>query len=193
MRVARTIDVEAVAVADELVASFKQVAVDQTSYKRRVFRFSEVVKEIGLALGPSLEKAQAIVETTIKDDVELDSYPGPLGQVLLNLYNNVLVHAFELNEGGVITVNAAREGDRLKVTIADDGMGISKENIDKVFDPFFTTKLGKGGSGLGLHIIYNIVTELLGGEIDVDSEIGVGTTFTILLPLQAPKTVTPMM
>jgi len=173
--------------ADELVASFKQVAVDQTSYKRRAFKLSEVVKEIGVTLGPSLEQAQVIVEITIKDDVEIDSYPGPVGQVLLNLYNNALVHAFLPDKGGVIQVRAVKQGDHLKVTVADNGMGIAEENIDKIFDPFFTTKLGKGGSGLGLHIIYNLVTELLGGDINVESTAGEGATFTILLPLVAPK------
>ncbi|WP_422378494.1 ATP-binding protein [Roseibium sp.] len=173
--------------ADELVASFKQVAVDQTSYKRRVFSFSEIVKEIGVTLGPSLEKAHVIVETTIKADAEMDSYPGPVGQVLLNLYNNALVHAFPPEKSGVIKVHSVADGSHLTLTVADNGMGIPEETIGKIFDPFFTTKLGMGGSGLGLHIVYNLVTELLGGKIDVESKAGEGTTFKIVLPLVAPK------
>ena len=172
--------------AEELVTSFKQVAVDQTSYNRRDFRISEVLREINVTLGPSIEKANAIIETRVEDDVELDSYPGPVGQVLLNLYNNALVHGFAARGSGTITVRAKRSEDQLILTVADDGEGIADENLDKIFDPFFTTKLGQGGSGLGLHILFSLVTDLLGGDIHVESTAGTGTVFTIHLPVVAP-------
>ncbi|WP_168206325.1 ATP-binding protein [Labrenzia sp. PHM005] len=173
--------------ADELVTSFKKIAIDQTSYKKRVFQLSDVIDEINITLGPTLKQANATVECDLEDGLELDSYPGPLGQVLLNLYNNALIHGLAENEGGQILVRARRLGDNLNLVVSDNGQGIEEENLNKVFDPFFTTKLGQGGSGLGLHIVYNFITDLLGGTIVAESTWGSGTRFTIDIPLTAPE------
>ncbi|GGB44091.1 hypothetical protein GCM10011316_15100 [Roseibium aquae] len=173
--------------AEELVTSFKQIAVDQTSYNRRTFQISEVLREINIALGPSLEKANAVIETRVEGDVEMDSYPGPVGQVLLNLYNNAIIHGFEAKGSGNIKVHAVQIGTTVKITVSDDGAGIPEENLNKIFDPFFTTRLGKGGSGLGLHILFNLVTDLLGGDISVESQVGKGTKFVITLPVVSPQ------
>ena len=171
--------------AAELVSSFKQVAVDQTSVNRRVFRLKETLNEILLTLGPSLRKTSHTVECLVHDDISLDSYPGPLGQIVTNLINNALLHAFEGRQHGTISITAhlAQPG-WVEITVADNGIGIPAAHLDKVFDPFFTTKLGKGGSGLGLNIVYNLVNTSLGGRIQVSSEPGMGARFTLVVPLR---------
>ena len=171
--------------AAELVSSFKQVAVDQTSVNRRVFRLKETLNEILLTLGPTLRKTSHTVECVVHEDISLDSYPGPLGQIITNLINNALLHAFEGRQHGMISIAAqlAQPG-WVEITVADNGIGIPAAHLDKVFDPFFTTKLGKGGSGLGLNIVYNLVNTSLGGRIQVVSEPGTGARFVLLLPLR---------
>ncbi len=171
--------------AAELVASFKQVAVDQTSVNRRVFRLKETLHEILLTLGPTLRKTTHTVECVVPEDITLDSYPGPLGQIITNLINNALVHAFEGRQSGKITITAilAQPG-WIDIAVRDDGLGIAQSHLDKVFDPFFTTKLGRGGSGLGLNIVYNLVTTSLSGRVQVASTPGEGACFTLALPLR---------
>jgi signal transduction histidine kinase len=173
--------------AADLVASFKQVAVDQTSVNRRRFDLHDTVEEILLTLGHSIRKTQHTVHSHIAPHLSMESYPGPLGQVLTNLINNAMVHAFEGIAHGVITISAQLQGDsHIKITVQDNGVGIPVANLERVFDPFFTTKLGRGGSGLGLNIVYNLVREALGGTVTVSSEPGQGACFTLVLPLRAP-------
>ena len=173
--------------AAELVASFKQVAVDQASVNRRVFQLDAAVAEILLTLGPSIRKAQQAVHSTVPAGIAMDSYPGPLAQILTNLIVNALLHAFDGRENGVITLNVRRLNDaHIELTVSDNGCGIPDANLVRVFDPFFTTKFGQGGSGLGLNIVYNLVTDMMGGELKVDSPPGQGACFTIRLPLVAP-------
>ncbi|HEX5803165.1 MAG TPA: PAS domain S-box protein [Azospira sp.] len=174
--------------AANLVTGFKQVAVDQTSEQRRSFEVSEVVDEILAMLNPQLKKRPLDIRETIPAGLRLDSYPGPFGQVVANLINNAAVHAFDDGRRyGTIRIEAGRgQADGVRLSISDDGIGIPPEHLDRIFDPFFTTRLGKGGSGLGLHIVYNIVTGILGGSIHVASEPGRGTRFTIELPRTAP-------
>ncbi|WP_152841512.1 sensor histidine kinase [Rugamonas aquatica] len=171
----------------ELVTSFKQVAVDQTSSQRRRFLLASVVSENIKALLPTINKTAFNVEQSIPGDIDMDSYPGPIGQVLINLVNNAIVHGFEGRSRGTITIDAApAEPGWLELRISDDGVGIAAEHIGRIYDPFFTTKLGAGSSGLGLNISHNIVTGLLGGKIRVVSQAGGGTTFILHLPLTAP-------
>jgi signal transduction histidine kinase len=144
--------------AAELISSFKRVAVDQTSSQRRVFDLAEVVHEIVLTLQPTLKHTPYQVMTDVSAGLVLDSYPGPLGQVLSNLVQNAVVHAFGDRPEGRIDITAQAAGDAFVLTVADDGEGIAPEHLEKVFDPFFTTRLGQGGSGLGLHIVHNVVT-----------------------------------
>ena len=173
--------------ASELVVSFKQVAVDQTSSQRRQFALEEVVAEIVLTLQPTIRKTPYIVDYRIPPDLRCDSYPGPLGQALANLINNAILHGFDGRERGCVAITArALPEDRFELTVADDGVGIAAADQPRIFDPFFTTKLGKGGSGLGLHIVYNLVTGVLGGEIAVDSHPERGTRFVIVAPCTAP-------
>ncbi|KRB84635.1 PAS domain S-box protein [Noviherbaspirillum sp. Root189] len=173
--------------AADLVTSFKQVAVDQTSSQRRRFSVSEVVSEIMLTLWPTLKKSAFTVQQSIADSLLMDSYPGPLGQVITNLVNNALLHGFEGRQTGNVRITAHLSGEGwMELTVHDDGVGIPSANLGRIFDPFFTTKLGAGGSGLGLNITHNIVTGVLGGRIRVQSEVGVGSTFILSLPLAAP-------
>lgn len=173
--------------AAELVASFKQVAVDQTSINRRRFDLHDTVEEILLTLGPSIRKTNCTVQTQIPAGISLESFPGPLGQVITNLINNAVLHAFDGRDCGVITIAADADGpEHVRFTVRDDGVGIPQAHLARVFDPFFTTKLGRGGSGLGLNIVYNLVHDVLGGTIHVDSPPGQGACFIIRLPLLVP-------
>jgi PAS domain S-box-containing protein len=173
--------------AAELVSSFKQVAVDQTSTNRRRFDLRQTVDEIMLTLGPAIRKTSHRVVIEIPADITMESYPGPLGQVLTNMVNNALFHGFEGRDSGTITVAAeVLIDDKVRLTVQDDGVGIPTAHLGRVFDPFFTTKLGKGGSGLGLNITYNLVHDRLGGTVQVESQVGQGTCFTLLLPMVAP-------
>ncbi|TDQ83431.1 PAS domain S-box-containing protein [Dongia mobilis] len=171
-----------------LIQSFKQVAVDQTSAQRRSFHLTEIVDEIATTMHPSLKRSKVHLEAAIPGDIVLDSYPGPLGQVLTNLINNCLVHAFAGGRAGVIRLSAVpRAPASVSLAVADDGIGIPAAVRGRIFDPFYTSKLGQGGSGLGLHIVHNITTDILGGDIAVASEEGAGTTFTVTIPLVAPQ------
>jgi len=172
--------------AADLVSSFKQVAVDRTTEQRRLFNLQQVTHEIVATMMNRIRAAGHRIEYEVPDAVGMDSYPGPFGQVITNLINNALLHAFDQRESGSMRLTAQLlvEG-RVLIAFSDDGGGIAPENLTRIFDPFFTTKLGQGGSGLGLSISYNIVTTLLGGQISVVSSKG-GTTFTLDLPLVAP-------
>ncbi len=174
--------------ANELLASFKQVAIDQASAQRRQFMLSEVVDEILLTLQPTFKRTPFKLRCRIPGDLTMDSYPGPLGQVLTNLLTNSLHHGFEGRASGQVDITAERQDDgRVCLEVTDDGMGIAPDMLDRIFDPFVTSKLGRGGNGLGLHIVWNTVTGVLGGTISVDSKPDRGTRFRIILPVVAPS------
>jgi signal transduction histidine kinase len=121
-------------------------------------------------------------------ELKMDSYPGSLTQVLQNVVNNCMIHGFAGRSGGNITMTAMALSDgTISLAVADDGIGIDPANLGRVYDPFFTTKMGSGGTGLGLHVVHNIVTGILGGKINLSSKLGAGTTFTLLLPAVAPQ------
>jgi C4-dicarboxylate-specific signal transduction histidine kinase len=173
--------------AGELIASFKQVAVDQTTSARRRFALDEVVHEIILTLSPALKKMPWKIESDVPTGIWLESYPGPLGQVLTNLINNAVLHAFDGLSVGMIRVGArSLDESSMQLTLSDDGNGILPEHLPRIFDPFFTTRMGRGGTGLGLSICHNIVENILGGRVNVASTPGQGTVFTLTLPLVAP-------
>ncbi|MBO3708509.1 MAG: PAS domain S-box protein [Candidatus Accumulibacter sp.] len=173
--------------AADLIGQFKEVAVDQTSVRRRRFQLRQTIEELLLTLSPQFRHTGHRIELEIAPDIELDSYPGPLEQVLANLISNSLTHAFGDARAGCIRIQAeATSPNLLVLRYRDDGSGIPGSAINRIFEPFFTSRLGQGGSGLGLYIVYNLVTGLLAGSIRVESSPGAGTSFTLTLPLTAP-------
>ncbi len=175
--------------AADLVTSFKQVAVDQTSAQRRRFALAEVVHEILASLRPTLGRTPYQTVVDVPTDLLLDSYPGALGQVIANLVTNAVVHGFEDRAQGCIRITGARADDgSILLRVADDGRGIPAHLLDRIFDPFVTTKMGRGGTGLGLHISYNAVATVMGGSLVVRSVEGEGALFELRLPMSAPHT-----
>lgn len=176
--------------AADLIQSFKQVAIDQTSYQRRHFNLLATVEEVLMTIQPMLRPVNVQIVTDIAPDINLNGFPGPLGQVITNLIANALTHAFDEASSAPLIRILAYPSDNLAwlcLEVEDNGKGIAPEHIKKVFDPFFTTRLGKGGSGLGLHIVHNLVTGILGGRIVIDSELMRGTKFIMKLPKEAPN------
>jgi signal transduction histidine kinase len=173
--------------AGELIQAFKQVAVDRSHLDRRHFDLGGAVDQIMSSLRPSLKKSKLELELDIPEGIGMDSYPGPLGQVLTNLFLNALAHAYPDGRAGTIRIRAQRVGaGAVELAFTDDGVGMSADVQRRAFDPFFTTRRSQGGTGLGLHIVYNLVTARFGGEIALHSRPGGGTTFRLTLPLVAP-------
>lgn len=174
--------------AAELIGSFKQISVDQSSSQARTFNLATVVSDMLLALSPSLKKTPFVIRQEIPAELTLNSFPGPLEQVLMYLINNSVIHGFEGRSNGLIVISArtTRPG-WLELHVQDNGVGIAPSRIKHIFDPFYSTKFGKGGSGLGLSVSKNIVTHLLGGQIEVHSTPESGTRFTLTLPMVVEK------
>jgi len=179
--------------AASLIQSFKQVAVDQVSDERRRFDLASYIAEILASLHPALRKRGGIeVQVECPAGLEIDGYPGALSQVLTNLVLNALNHAFTPEQPGRISLIVdCPDPAVVRLRVADNGQGIPPAHLGRIFDPFFTTRRGQGGSGLGLHIVYNIVTGTLKGGIAVESEEGGGTTFSITFPRIAEPAVMP--
>jgi signal transduction histidine kinase len=169
--------------ANRLVTSFKQSAVDQIAERRRRFDLRQTIEEVMATLEHLMKFRPLRLHLALAPDIEMDSYPGAIGQVLTNMFINALVHGFGPEQAGDIWVSARHEGpDEVRIELRDNGRGIDPEVMGKVFDPFFTTRLGQGGSGLGLYIVFNAVTGPLRGHIEVHSEPGAGTTFIVTVP-----------
>lgn len=176
-------------VASELIHNFKQVAVDQSSERRREFNVKVTLVEVLSTLSPTIKKTPHTVHLNIEPHIVIDSFPGPLGQVITNLINNSLIHGFDGKEQGNIWIEAYSRGHTIQLTYRDDGKGIPKEIQSRVFEPFFTTRMGQGGSGLGMHIVHNIVTGILKGHLTLESDAYQGVKITMELPLSVdPKT-----
>ncbi len=171
----------------ELVRSFKQIAVDQSSGQRRAFDLAEYLDEIVLSLKPKLKHAPCTVHVECAVGIWMDSFPGALSQVVTNLIMNALLHAFDGRQDGLIRVEAEAVGKDVVLTISDDGVGMAEADLKRLFDPFFTTKRGNGGTGLGAHIVFNQVTSVLGGTIRVASTPGAGLYVTMRLPRMLEK------
>jgi signal transduction histidine kinase len=172
--------------AGELIQSFKQVAVDRSHAERRTFNLSEATDQIIASLRPALKKASIALSVEAPENLVIDGYPGAYGQILTNLFLNAATHAFPEGRSGNITITAKPRGsDDVEIIFADDGAGMTADVQRQAFDPFFTTRRNEGGTGLGLHIVYNLVTQQLGGRMMLDSKPGQGTTFRIIMPKAA--------
>src|SRR6185369_9970689 len=151
-------------------------------------RLQTVALDTAATYTPRLRRSAIQMEVDVPPELELDSYPGSFYQVLNNLINNALMHAFEGRNCGHVSLSArAIEDDQIEIVFRDDGAGMSEEVLRHVFDPFFTTKMGNGGTGLGMNIVYNIVTGVMGGRITVDSMPGQGTTVRLVIPCRSPQ------
>jgi len=173
--------------AAELVRSFKQISVDQTAEKRRKFHVKEYLQETLVSLNSQHSHRPIAVHIKGGDHIEIDSYPGFYSQILTNLLMNSLTHAFSDDDKGEISVALAADDSTLYLDYRDNGKGIHKDNIKRIFDPFFTTNNLGGGTGLGLNILYNLVTENLNGEVECSSAQGEGVHFSLRLPRNLPK------
>ena len=169
--------------AAHLIQSFKQVAVDQTSEQRRVFDLNVFLADLITSLNPSLKKSKISIELIQTDEkIRMDSYPGLLAQVLTNLTMNSLTHAFHNRSQGHIVISVSLLNDMVSIQFKDDGCGIAGEILDKIFDPFFTTRRGQGGTGLGLNIVFNIISKQFGGAISAHNNPDGGALFQIVIP-----------
>lgn len=166
----------------EMVTNFKQVAVDVSSEKSRPFILHDYLNTVLKSLAPALRGTGHKVEVT-GDDLVIDSYPGALSQVITNIVMNAIIHAFEEHNEGNILIRVVHDGSNVHLNCSDDGKGMTAECLAKVFEAYYTTREGQGGSGLGTSIIYKLVTETLQGQISCSSELGVGTMFTITIPV----------
>lgn len=173
--------------AANLITNFKQVAVDQTSMQRRQFKLHDILNEATLLLSTRIRRAGHEIALEIPADIEMDSHPGALDQIVSNLVINSLNHAFTDGQTGKITLHASCQHDMVTLTYADDGAGMSKNVADHAFEPFFTTHLGSGGSGLGLYTVYNLATAVLGGSIVLDTAPGEGTRLSFHFPQHTPN------
>lgn len=168
--------------AQELIGAFKQLAVDQTAGQVRTFAFPDYFRDIVISLEPRLKRTSVEITVECPTRIHVEGKPGLFYQIFTNLIFNSLIHGFRESDAGRITVRFHASGNDLVIEYRDDGVGMSSEHAARVFDPFFTTRLGQGGSGLGMHIVYNIVTETLGGSIDLETAPGQGARFTISVP-----------
>jgi C4-dicarboxylate-specific signal transduction histidine kinase len=169
--------------AANLIRSFKQVAVDQSNDNRRYFNMHQLLNEVLLSLRPNLKKTQHQVVLHCDENLELESKPGPISQILINLIMNSLIHAFEHIEQGTITISVTLANSRCYLHYKDNGAGVPENIKKRIFDPFVTTKRGEGGSGLGMHLVYNLVTQALNGKIQLESSLDHGIDIQIDFPV----------
>jgi signal transduction histidine kinase len=174
--------------AAELIQSFKQVAVDRSHAERRQFSLSEATDQIIASLRPVLKRSPITLSIDVPEGLVVDGFPGSYGQILTNLFLNAANHAFPDGRSGAITISAKPRGnDDIEIIFADNGAGMTPDVQRQAFDPFFTTRRNEGGTGLGLHIVYNLVTQQLGGRMMLESRLGQGTTFRIIMPRAARR------
>lgn len=174
--------------AAELISSFKQVAVDQSTESNRVFSFAQLMDEILLSMRPKLKKLHHKIQLHCEDDLYIETKAGPINQIMINLIMNSIIHGFEFIETGQIDIFVDMTGgDKIKILYKDNGKGIPEHLKKRIFDPFVTTKRGQGGSGLGMHLVYNLVTQALNGSISITSEESQGVEFQIIFPVKRVK------
>lgn len=167
--------------AGKLTQSFKQLSVDQTSEPKRIFNVGEYLEETLISLSPSLKTMHLTIETDYDQALLINGSPGAFSQIITNLLMNAISHAYLPKDKGKIIIKLEHERDAIKVTFTDDGCGMDPQTLAKIYEPFFTTRRDIGGTGLGLSVVYSIVTQQFLGTMACTSKLGVGTTFTMLL------------
>ena len=173
--------------AAELITSFKQVAADRNYSDQRTFDLGDLTEQVVMSLRPGLRKHNLALNVDCEPNLTMNSYPGPYGQVLTNLFLNAVAHAFPDGKPGALDIKVRGAGkDNVEILFSDNGCGMSLDVRRRAFDPFFTTRRDRGGTGLGLHIVYSIVTNRLGGRLHLNSEQSGGTRIQIILPRVAP-------
>jgi PAS domain S-box-containing protein len=173
--------------AAELIQSFKQVAADRSYSDQRTFNLSDLTDQVVMSLRPGIRKQNLTLKVECEQGLMMNSYPGPYGQVLTNLFLNSVAHAFPDGGAGEVNIKVRASGENhVEVLYSDNGCGMTPDIRRRAFDPFFTTRREEGGTGLGLHIVYSIVTSRLGGQIHLESEPGTGTRVQMILPRNAP-------
>lgn len=171
--------------AAELISSFKQVAVDQSTENSRVFSFAQLMDEILLSMRPKLKKLHHNINLHCADNLFIETKAGPINQIMINLIMNSIIHGFEFVETGQIDIYVEMVGEgKISIVYKDNGKGIPEHLRKRIFDPFVTTKRGQGGSGLGMHLVYNLVTQALNGSISITSEESQGVEFQIIFPVK---------
>jgi signal transduction histidine kinase len=173
--------------AAELVRSFKRIAVDQSSETIGSVELGSYINDVVNSLRPQLKKGRHSIEVHATDQVVLDTTPSALWQIVSNLVMNSLLHAYGPGEHGTLQINIQRVGSTASIVYSDNGRGMPTDVRRRIFEPFFTTKRGQGGSGLGLSIVYNLVTKTLGGTISCSSAPGLGTKFTVTFPIRVSE------
>lgn len=172
--------------AKNLIGSFKQLAVDQSSEQRRAIQVHDFLQEVSYALEPLYKKGKHRFVWDCPIEIEMNTYPGALFQIFSNLISNSVMHGFASHPNGEMQLEVTQQTDLVIFVYRDNGQGMSEEILANIFEPFFTTKRGKGGSGLGMHLVYNLTTQLLGGDIAIQSREGQGFSCTLTLPRNAP-------
>jgi len=175
----------ALAFAVDVLESFKSVAVDQCSGRRKVICLHLYLHQVLLSLRPRLKRSSVQVVIDGPASLELETEPGAIAQIITNLISNSLLHGFSAGQAGCITIRFAAEGGAVRLGYQDDGRGMPQDVVERAFDPYFTTSADRGGSGLGMHIVHSLVCDRLGGRIALESAPGKGVSITMLLPLQA--------
>ena len=165
--------------ASDLITSYKQVAVDQTSDKTRKINVAQYLNEIIQSLHPKLKKTKHTIKVNCADNIDIYCHAGAISQIFTNLIINSIIHGFDSIESGTITINAMLKGERLFLHYQDNGIGVPQDKLSQLFDPFYTTKSGDGGTGLGTHIINELVTDTLNGQIVAHSDAGQGLSYDI--------------
>ena len=174
--------------AGALVSSLKQMSIDQVTQQRRTFDLGHLIDEVLTALGPSIKKHGVAVVKEIESEISMNSFPGPLEQIITNLVQNALVHGFDGRSSGTIIVRGQLVGEQqVRLEVQDDGAGMTADAQARLFEPFFTTRAGMGGSGIGLTSSKKLVEETLCGRIRVETAQGSGTRFTLDLPLNPQR------
>lgn len=169
--------------AGELIQSFKQVAVDGTSLEKRTFNLKSYLSEILLTLEPQLKKTPHQVTVTGDETITINSYPGAFAQIITNFITNSLTHAYPTNQAGLLQIDVQQQSEQIIIEYQDDGCGIAEQHLNNIFEPFFTTNRENGGSGLGMHIVYNLVVQKLKETIQVKSQLNLGTIFIMTFPI----------